>query len=110
MNNPLVSVIIPTYNRPDYLERAVASVLNQTHSNLEIIIIDNHSVNDLLKVISKFHDSLIKFYRNKTNRGSAYSRNRGISLCRGVYTNFLDVDDELFPNKIELQLRKICAI
>jgi glycosyltransferase involved in cell wall biosynthesis len=106
MNNPLVSIIIPTYNRPDYLERAVTSVLKQTYEKIEIIIIDDHSVNDLSKIINKFQDPRIKFYRNKTNRGSVYSRNRGISLCKGDYINFLDDDDELLPNKIEFQLRK----
>lgn len=106
MTNPLVSVIIPTYNRPDYLERAVTSVLKQTHQNLEIIIIDDHSVIDLSHIISKFQDTRINFYRNKANRGSVYSRNRGISLCKGDYINFLDDDDELLPDKIELQLRK----
>ena len=106
MNDPLVSVIIPTYNRPDYLERAVSSVLKQTHENIEVIIIDDHSVNDLSHMISKFQDPRIKSYKNKTNRGSVYSRNRGISLCRGDFINFLDDDDELFFNKIELQLRK----
>ena len=106
MNNPLVSIIIPTYNRPDYLERAVNSVLKQTHENLEIIIIDDNSSYDLSHVISKFQDSRIKIYRNSTNRGSVYSRNRGISLSKGDYINFLDDDDELLPNKLKLQLSK----
>ena len=93
MSNPLVSIIIPTYNRPKHLQRAIESCLHQTYKNIEIII-------------EHYHDDRIKYYRNSENRGSVYSRNRGLTLCKGTYVNFLDDDDELLPDKIELQVMK----
>ena len=106
MTNPLVSIIIPTYNRPNYLQRAIESALNQTYSNLEIIVVDDCSTNNLLSIIEIFNDKRIKYFRNAENRGAVYTRNRGISLCSGEYINFLDDDDELLPLKIELQIAK----
>lgn len=106
MNNPLVSIIIPTFNRPDHLKRAIRSSLKQTHKNIEIIIIDDHSNYDLTSIIESFHDDRIRLFRNETNQGSVYSRNRGLSNCKGDYVNFLDDDDEILPDKIERQLIK----
>ena len=106
MKNPLVSIIIPTYNRADYLERAIKSVLNQTYKNLEIIIIDDNSKdNTKIKVLS-FNSKKIRYYRNLTNCGAPFSRNRGIDLSKGEYINFLDDDDILFRKKVELQVKK----
>ena len=106
MNNPLVSIIIPTYNRPRYLQRAIGSTLNQTYKNLEIIVIDDNSNKDILSIVNRFQDNRIKYYKNSTNRGAVFSRNRGLSICSGDFVNFLDDDDELLPAKIELQVAK----
>ena len=106
MNDPLVSFIIPTYNRPKYLQRAIESTLKQSHQNIEVIVIDDHSDYDPLPIIEEFNDNRIKYYRNSINKGSVYSRNRGLSVCTGDYINFLDDDDEILPQKIELQLKK----
>jgi glycosyltransferase involved in cell wall biosynthesis len=106
MNNPLVSIIIPTYNRPKYLHRAIESTLNQTHKNIEVIVIDDNSNYNPLPLIEEFNDARIKYYRNLINQGSVYSRNRGLSICSGDYVNFLDDDDEILPQKIEFQLNK----
>ena len=106
MINPLVSVIIPTYNRPTYLQRAIGSTLNQTYENLEIIIIDDCSTQDISTVINEFQDNRIKYFKNTTNQGSVFSRNRGLSICTGEYVNFLDDDDEILPQKIEFQIAK----
>ena len=106
MKNPLVSVIIPTYNRAGYLERAIKSVLNQTYQNLEIIIIDDNSKDGTKKTVLDFNVSKLRYYRNLNNRGAPFSRNRGIELSKGDYINFLDDDDVLLPRKIELQIKK----
>ena len=106
MINPLVSIIIPTYNRPKYLKRAIGSTLNQTYENLEIIIIDDCSTQDISTVVNEFQDNRIKYFKNTTNQGSVFSRNRGLSICTGEYVNFLDDDDEILPQKIEFQLAK----
>lgn len=103
-NKPLVSIIIPTYNRPDLLQRALKSALHQTYSNVEVIVVDDHSENDI-EELQKEYPKVI-FYRNSENRGGCYSRNRGIKESEGVYINFLDDDDEIFPEKLELQVKK----
>lgn len=103
-NSPKVSIVIPTYNRPDLLRRAVESALIQTYENIEIIVVDDHSDYDLVSLRKEY--PIVKFYRNGKNRGGCYSRNRGIREASGEYINFLDDDDELFPKKIELQVKK----
>ncbi|NBC25933.1 MAG: glycosyltransferase [Bacteroidetes bacterium] len=104
MNPPLVSIVIPTYNRPEHLERALESALRQTYENLEIIVVDDGSELNL-KLFEKTYPS-VRFLKNKTNRGPCYSRNRGLKASNGEYINFLDDDDELYPNKIKLQVEK----
>ena len=106
MIDSLVSIIIPTYNRPDYLQRAVESSLKQTYRNIEVIVIDDHSDYDVSQLINRFQDKRLKLFRNEINKGSVYSRNRGLGLSSGHYINFLDDDDVLLPEKIELQLKK----
>lgn len=104
INEDLVSVIIPTFNRPSLLDRAIKSAINQTYKNLEIIIIDDGSTEDIKKVVDSFHDNRITFLRHDTNKGVAAARNTGIKHSKGEYVAFLDSDDEWFERKIELQL------
>ena len=101
--SPLVSVIIPTYRRPDLLVRAVDSVKSQTYNNIEIIIVDDENNSELINFFDD--DKEIKILTNETNRGACYSRNKGLKYSRGLYINFLDDDDVIFPNKIEEQVR-----
>lgn len=104
MSIPLVSVVIPTYNRPEYLESAIRSVSNQTYQNLEIIVVDDASDLDYGPLEKKFPSVI--FMKNHRNRGACYSRNRGLEAATGEFINFLDDDDELFPEKIKLQVEK----
>lgn len=104
MKLPLVSIVIPTYNRPDHLERAVKSALHQTYDNIEIIVVDDGSELNLEAFEEKYPS--VRFLKNSMNRGACYSRNRGLEIAKGEYINFLDDDDELFPAKIELQVKK----
>lgn len=106
MNTPLVSIIIPSYNRPHYLRRALKSALNQTYQNIEIIVIDDNSTKDLYSIVQDFNDKRLSYYRNEENKGATYSRNKGIDLSKGEFINFLDDDDKLYPQKIELQINK----
>lgn len=108
--SPLVSVIIPTYKRDISLERAIKSVMNQTYSNIEIIVIDDNNPLDeysdkTSKIISKFqsNDKLL-FIKNGTNIGSARTRNVGIKNSTGEYITFLDDDDLYECNKIKNQV------
>jgi len=105
MNNPLVSVILPTYNRALLLPRAIKSVLNQTYKNFELIIIDDNSTDNTKKIVDGFKDKRIKYIRYKVNKGAAASRNTGIKLAKGEYIAFQDSDDEWLPEKLEKQMK-----
>lgn len=105
-NNPIVSIIIPTYNRSKYIKKAIESCINQTYKNIEIIIIDDFSSDNTKKIIEKFFDNRIKYYKNSSNKWPSYSRNKWLELSSWKYINFLDDDDELLPKKIEVQLQK----
>jgi glycosyltransferase involved in cell wall biosynthesis len=103
--NSLVSVIIPTYNRANLVQRAIKSVLNQTYKNIEIIVVDDGSEDNTEEVVRAFNDERIKYIRNKENKGVAASRNIGLKFSKGEYITFLDSDDEFLPEKIEKQLK-----
>lgn len=104
MNNPLVSVIIPAYNRGHLIRKAVDSVLNQTYDNIEIIIVDDCSTDNTKEVILNIDDHRVKYLKNETNSGPSYSRNFGIKHSVGDYIAFLDSDDEYYPSKIRKQI------
>lgn len=103
---PLISVIIPTYNRCDTLERAIKSVLNQTYKNLEIIVVDDNANNkefrnNTRELIKKYENIIL--VENKKNLGGGLTRNEGIKACSGELVAFLDDDDEYLPDKIKKQ-------
>jgi len=100
----LVSVIIPTYNRKDLLKRALNSVLNQTYENMEILVIDDASSEDIESVIKEFEDNRIRYIQHSNNRGAPAARNTGIKKSTGEYIAFLDSDDQWMPAKIEIQM------
>jgi len=103
-DDPLVSIIIPTFNRPEDLCNAIYSVLNQTYKNFEIIIINDNGC-DVSKIIKTFKDGRIKYYQHVTNKGLAATRNTGINQSKGKYIAYLDDDDEYYPNHIETLVR-----
>ena len=101
---PLISVIIPTYNRASFLVRAVESVLNQTYENFECIIVNDASTDDTEQVIEKISDSRVRYISHKTNRHVSAARNSGIEKARGEFIAFLDDDDAWLPKKLERQV------
>jgi glycosyltransferase involved in cell wall biosynthesis len=101
--NPLVIVIISTYNRAQKLRSALRSVVNQTYNNLEIIVIDDGSTDNTSEVVKNFKDKRIK-YLYKKNSGPYDSRNYAIRRSKGDYIAFLDDDDQYLPQKIEMQV------
>ncbi|MBU4477611.1 MAG: glycosyltransferase [Candidatus Omnitrophica bacterium] len=101
---PLVSVVIPTYNCADLLERSVKSVLAQTFQDFEIIIVDDASADNTQEVVFSFKDTRIKYVRHKKNLGEAAARNTGIKIAQGEYIAPQDSDDEWLPEKLEKQL------
>ncbi|WNM20228.1 glycosyltransferase family 2 protein [Flavobacterium capsici] len=110
MNNPLVSVIIPTYKRSDFLIRALESVLKQTYSPIEIIVVDDNDGDNEFRLAtaenikSYIEKNLIQYYKHDFNKGLPAARNTGISHANGEFIAFLDDDDEFLPDKTRLQV------
>jgi len=102
MVNPLVSVIIPTYNRSGLVGRAVDNVLEQTYRNTEIIVVDDGSTDDTLASLKRFGDRIRVV--SQANAGPAAARNRGIEIASGEIIAFQDSDDLWMPCKLERQV------
>jgi len=99
---PLVSVIIPTFNREACLGRAVDSVLGQTFIDFELIVVDDGSTDDTTGLLDTYGDRLTRIRQD--NRGVSAARNAGIRICRGSLIAFLDSDDVWRPGKLERQV------
>lgn len=102
---PLVSIVIPTYNRERDLDRSIKSVLAQTYSNWEALIVDNHSRDNTVDLVQGFNDSRIKYFRIHNDGVIAASRNLGIKNAAGQFIAFLDSDDWWMPRKLEISLK-----
>ena len=104
-----ISVILPTYNgatrgEGKYLKQAIESVLNQSYSNFELIIINDGSIDDTEKIIKTYKDERIIYLKHDINKGPAAARNTGLRNSRGEYIAFLDDDDYFYKNKLEIQM------
>ncbi len=106
-NEPLVSVVIPTYNRSFELQRAIRSVLSQTYQNFEILVVDDGSEEELKPVCDSFGDARIRFFRNEQHTNANVARNRGIKEAKGEYIAMLDSDDEYLPIHLARRVQKI---
>jgi glycosyltransferase involved in cell wall biosynthesis len=100
---PTVSVIIPTYNRADLIPFAIDSVLQQTYSDFEIIVVDDGSTDDTEAVVRAYGDRVR--YVWTTNGGTGHARNVGMEHARGKYFTFLDSDDLLYPYALDFETR-----
>lgn len=108
INTPVVSVIMPAYNASNYIQESINSVIAQTYSNWELIIVDDGSTDGTSSIIANNsnQDNRIKsFYQENGKQGKA--RNLGIANARGKYIAFLDADDFWAPEKLEIQLHEI---
>ena len=94
-----VSVIVPTHNRPGFLVGAIASVLRQTFTDYEIIVVDDGSTDDTREVVERIASPKVR-YVYQENAGVGAARNRGIALARGRYIAFVDDDDEILPDTL----------
>ncbi|TDJ69860.1 MAG: glycosyltransferase family 2 protein [Planctomycetota bacterium] len=104
MTAPRVTVFIPTYDREDFVGAAIASVLAQTHLDLECLVIDDGSRDRTREVVRAFTDPRVRLVDNRENRGIPRTRNRGIDEARGEYLAVLDSDDLARPRRIERQV------
>lgn len=98
--SPTVSVIIPTYNRAQFLGETIQSVLDQTYTDYEIIIVDDGSTDNTRDVIAQFDTPKLR-YIYQENQGVSAARNNGIQQARGEYIAFLDSDDVFLPQRLE---------
>ena len=107
--SPQVSVVIPTYNRAHILGRAIDSVLQQTHRDLELIIVDDGSSDGTAALVRGIEDPRVR-YVHQQNRGVSAARNRGIAEARAEWLAFLDSDDEWLPQKLERQFSALRGV
>ena len=103
-HSPLVSIVMPTYNHAKYLPISVQSVLDQTFTNWELIIVDNFSTDNTLEVLSQFSDARIKILKINNEGCIGKSRNLAINSAKSEWLAFLDSDDSWDPNKLEVIL------
>lgn len=99
-----ISVVIPTYNRAQIILPSIMSVLEQTLSPLEVIIVDDHSTDNTREVVESIGDERVKYVLNTRAKGANGARNTGILLARGEFIAFQDSDDLWLPEKLEKQL------
>ncbi len=111
--NKLVSVIIPTYKRPDTLSRAIDSVLRQTYSPIEIFVVDDNNPDTegraLTEELMKKYENepRVTYLKHEKNKNGSAARNTGARASKGEYLAFLDDDDEYLPCKIEAQVKRL---
>lgn len=111
MNGPLVSIGIPVYNVEPYIEKCLLSVLNQTYENIEILVVDDLGTDNSMQIVSKLQrnssrGSYLKIITQSKNGGSGEARNAVINQAQGKYLYFLDSDDYIEPNTIELMVEQ----
>ena len=100
----LVSIIMPAYNSGRFIEQSIRSVLSQTYTDWELLIVDDCSTDDTTSIVASFKDKRIHYQRNEHNMGAALSRNKAIQAAKGKYIAFLDADDKWLPTKLEKQV------
>lgn len=105
--NPIVSIITPAYNAERFIGETIESVLEQTYTNWEMIIVDDASTDQTAKIVQDYmkKDARIRFIQLNKNEGSAVARNTAMREAKGQYLAFLDSDDLWFEHKLEKQLR-----
>jgi teichuronic acid biosynthesis glycosyltransferase TuaG len=111
-SEPLVSVVVPSFNAAPFLESTLRSVLDQTHRNLEVIVVDDASTDGSADLVARIAetDPRVKLVCRTSNAGSpAAPRNQGVDAARGDWVAFLDADDLWHPRKLEIQLRVLAS-
>ena len=111
----LVSIIIPTYKRADMLPRAISSVLEQTYSNIEVLVVSDNEPDDAFtakaqETVESFQDNRVRLITQERHINGAVARNVGIKSSKGTYISFLDDDDYIDANKIERQVEVLSKL
>ena len=105
---PLVSIVIPVYNGSDYLSEAIDSALRQTYTNIEVIVVNDGSIDDTEEIAQSYGDRIRYF--SKDNGGTSTALNMGISNMRGEYFSWLSHDDLYYPRKIEREVEELSKL
>jgi glycosyltransferase involved in cell wall biosynthesis len=108
-SSPRVSVIMPVFNGAAYLAEAMDSILAQTLTDIELIVIDDGSADDTVAIVRSYADPRVRFLQNPHNLGLPVTRNRGIAEARGDYIAFLDSDDIALPRRLQEQVEYLDA-
>lgn len=108
-DKPLVSIVLPTYKRAHVLPSAIQSVLNQTYTNLELIIVDDNSPDNTPEVVNSFSDERIRYVRNEPNLKLPRALNKGFSLARGAYLTWTSDDNLFADNAVEKMVARLQA-
>lgn len=103
MNN-LVSIVIPLYNKENYIKRCIESLINQSYTNIEIIIVNDGSTDSSVSIVNQYKDYRIKLF-NINNKGVSYARNYGIGVSKGEYIVFVDADDYVSRHYISTMIK-----
>jgi len=101
INSPIFTIVIPTFNRAHLISETINTVLNQTFSDFELIIIDNASTDNTDRIIESITDrKRIIYHKSEVNKERSHSRNKGIKMAKGEFITFLDSDDFMYPNAL----------
>lgn len=108
-DKPLVSVLMTSYNREQYIAESIESVLASTYPNFEVIILDNCSTDNTFEIAQKYAalDSRIRAYRNETNIGQFPNRNKIVEYANGEYIKYVDSDDQIYPHTLDVMIRNM---
>jgi glycosyltransferase involved in cell wall biosynthesis len=107
MRQGTVSIVTPTFNCAPLLQRAIDSVLKQTHQDWELLVVDNHSTDGTEELVHSYRDTRIRYFKIQNNGVIAASRNLAILQARGAWLAFLDADDWWTPDKLEICIRSL---
>lgn len=102
--NPTLSIVMPVFNASRYIAEAIESLIRQTYTDFELLVIDDGSTDNSMEIVAAYSDSRIRVLRNDGNKGIVYTRNRGLREMRGRYYAPFDADDIAMPRKFEKQL------
>ena len=103
LKNPLVSIVLPMYNAAEYIKECVDSILMQTYSDFELLIIDDGSTDDSMEILEKYDDQRIRLIKNEHN--FIASLNLGLKESRGKYIARMDADDKMKPHRLKMQVK-----
>ena len=98
-----VSILLPVYNSETTIQETIDSILCQTYSDFELVIINDGSSDKSEQIIGQYSDKRIRYYKNEQNKGLIYTLNRGLDLCNGEYIARIDADDIMLPTRLEKQ-------